>query len=115
MPSIKTALDVSFHAHGVDIQQTHAVELAIKRGIIARICNIKDDPLPYQDNTFDVVFCTEVVEHTFNPIHIIREVNRVLKKGGIFIFSVPNVAAWQKRLLLLVGRNIYYAYDTTKK
>ncbi|MFB3389175.1 class I SAM-dependent methyltransferase [Flavobacterium sp. LAR06] len=45
--------------------------------------------MPFSDNTFDCAFGTEVLEHCPNPEIVLKEVNRVLKKEGIFFFTVP--------------------------
>jgi SAM-dependent methyltransferase len=45
--------------------------------------------LTFQNNTFDIVTCTEVFEHVQNDIKGFSEVHRVLKPGGLFIFTVP--------------------------
>lgn len=44
--------------------------------------------LPYKDRAFDLVVCTEVLEHVNQPIKALREIFRVSKKH--MIFSVPN-------------------------
>ena len=41
------------------------------------------------DNYYDIVICTEVLEHTFNPISACNEIFRILKKGGICYASTP--------------------------
>ena len=43
------------------------------------------------DGTFDYVISTEVLEHTHNPGNYINECNRVLKKNGYLILSIPNI------------------------
>jgi ubiquinone/menaquinone biosynthesis C-methylase UbiE len=43
--------------------------------------------LPYDDNSIDIAYCISVLEHTDNYKFIIQEVNRVLRKGGIFIVT----------------------------
>lgn len=45
--------------------------------------------LPFPDETFDHVLCTEVLEHISDPFLARREILRVLKKGGTAIISVP--------------------------
>lgn len=43
----------------------------------------------FKNNTFDYVFCGEVIEHMEHPENIINEVRRVLKEGGTAIFTTP--------------------------
>lgn len=45
--------------------------------------------LPFETSTFEAVFALEVLEHIFEPIKVIEEVKRVLKKGGYAVFLVP--------------------------
>ena len=50
----------------------------------ADICN-----LPFDDNSFDVVFCNHVLEHITNDTKAMQELYRVMKKGGFGIFQIP--------------------------
>ena len=45
----------------------------------------KDDAnaLPFEDNTFDVVHCHQVLQHVKDPVGILKEMRRVVKPGGI--------------------------------
>jgi SAM-dependent methyltransferase len=45
--------------------------------------------LPFDDNHFDSILCTEVIEHVFNPEEILPELHRVLRPGGIALFTFP--------------------------
>lgn len=45
--------------------------------------------LPFDDGTFDVVICSEVLEHIPDWLGVLDEINRVLKPGGTFVASVP--------------------------
>lgn len=45
--------------------------------------------LPFGDNTFDVVICSEVLEHIEDYAAVLSEIDRVLKPAGIFAASVP--------------------------
>lgn len=46
--------------------------------------------LPYKDSFFDLVICTEVIEHLDDPRQAMSEIKRVLKKGGRFIIEVDS-------------------------
>ena len=46
--------------------------------------------LPYEDNTFDIIFCKSVIEHTHTPEHIFSEAYRILKPNGLFIVMTPD-------------------------
>lgn len=45
--------------------------------------------LPFQDNYFDVVLLTQVIEHLETPLAVLKEIYRVLKEDGILIISWP--------------------------
>lgn len=46
--------------------------------------------IPYQDNSFDVVLCCDVLEHVRDLPKVIAEISRVLKNGGVFIYDTFN-------------------------
>lgn len=46
--------------------------------------------LKFKDGTFDVVVSSDVIEHTPDPAKAVKEMARVLKKGGILALTVPN-------------------------
>ena len=46
---------------------------------------------PFNDSTFDSAVLTQVLEHIFNPDEFLSEINRVLKKNGKLLLSVPFV------------------------
>ncbi len=48
--------------------------------------------LPYKDNSFDLVICTEVLEHLEKPVEAISELKRVSSK--YILFTVPNEPWW---------------------
>jgi SAM-dependent methyltransferase len=49
--------------------------------------------MPVTDSSFDCALCTSVLEHLEEPEHALRECKRVLRSGGIAIYSVPFI--WQ--------------------
>jgi SAM-dependent methyltransferase len=71
---------------------------------VTDVADIAVEPLPYEDNTFDEVRASHVLEHVETVLHwredgkwyrrfprveIMREIYRVLKSGGVAIISVP--------------------------
>lgn len=52
--------------------------------------------LPFADNTFDAVICSEVLEHLHEYRDVIAEIRRVLKPGGSFSATVPH--AWPEKI-----------------
>jgi len=46
--------------------------------------------LPFPDSRFDIVLCTEVIEHTPQPGTAIDELARVLRPGGTLVLTTPN-------------------------
>ena len=63
--------------------------------------------LPFNNDFFDVAYCGEIIEHLFNPDHLLKEVFRVLKKEGRCVITTPNLAGWPNRLMLLFGYQPY--------
>ncbi len=56
---------------------------------------------------FDVVMFADVLEHLPDPLPVLRDYLRFLRPGGSVIVSLPNVALWSVRLMLLAGRFDY--------
>ncbi len=55
------------------------------------IQNVNDDPvLPFDDEYFDAVVITVSVQYLTQPVAVFKEINRILKTGGIFIVSFSN-------------------------
>jgi SAM-dependent methyltransferase len=44
---------------------------------------------PFKESTFDSAICSEVLEHVFEPNLFLKQINKVLKKNGLVIFTLP--------------------------
>ena len=45
--------------------------------------------LPFEENTFDIIFCNHVLEHIQDDTKAMKELYRVMKKGGMGVFQIP--------------------------
>lgn len=60
--------------------------------------------LPYEDASFDGVILSEVIQNIEGHVEILKEVERVLKPGGVLVLSTPNMMSIKSRLhFLLTG------------
>lgn len=54
----------------------------------AHVCDATS--IPYRDATFDIAFADNVLEHLADPKATFKEIARILKPGGLFLFKTPN-------------------------
>ena len=97
---------------GIDFSETMLKEailnnqLFIRKGVLKLVfgdCEI----LPYPDNSFDKVFCINVIYFWKNPLKNLAEINRVLKPNGKFYTGVRNSESMKKMPFTRFGFNIY--------
>jgi SAM-dependent methyltransferase len=75
--------------------------------------NAEKDRFPYPDEYFTTVLCCELIEHLFeDPMHLMSEVNRILKPGGHFVITTPNIASLRALSGILQGYHpgFFHAY-----
>ncbi len=63
--------------------------------------------IPFQDNSFDIVFSGGVLEHFKDPVNIILEQKRILKSGGLLVIGVPytyTLLTIYKHILILFNK-----------
>jgi ubiquinone/menaquinone biosynthesis C-methylase UbiE len=72
------------------------------QGIRVDVVDLNTDALPYRDAAFDLITCTEVVEHVERYRHTFREIFRILKPGGTLIVTTPNVLNLRSRIRYLL-------------
>ena len=54
--------------------------------------DIENIPLPFDDNTFSVILCQDVLEH-IEYVPVLRDLHRILKKGGKLQIRVPHFSS----------------------
>ncbi len=71
------------------------------------------DRFPYPDEYFSTVLCGELIEHlTVDPMHLMGEINRILKPGGHIVLTTPNIGSLRGIAAILVGYHpgVFSAY-----
>jgi glycosyltransferase involved in cell wall biosynthesis/SAM-dependent methyltransferase len=62
------------------------------------------DRFPYDDGYFSTVLCCELVEHlTEDPMHMMGEINRILRPGGHLVLTTPNIGSLRAIAAILAG------------
>jgi SAM-dependent methyltransferase len=64
---------------------------------------------PFEDGTFDVIWCSEVLEHLFDPRFALREMCRVIKPGGRLLVTVPYHGLLKNVLIALFNWDEHFA------
>jgi ubiquinone/menaquinone biosynthesis C-methylase UbiE len=102
---ISAYVEANVHSIGVDLSLN---DLKITRDRFANFAEPDNDAksfglssasaldLPFADNTFDKIICSEVLEHIADYRGALREIERVLKPGGLFCASVPR--RWPEKI-----------------
>jgi SAM-dependent methyltransferase len=65
------------------------------------------EKMEFPEDTFDLVVAWMVVEHLHNPLEALKRIANVLKKSGIFAFSVPNAGSWEFKLFKGYWRGLH--------
>lgn len=88
--------------HGVDIDHRVVTEAQGKQVAVV-LADAGEKPLPYPDGHFDVIMTLGMMDYLVSFDAMLREVNRLLRPGGSVLVSLPNLASWHNRLMLLLG------------
>jgi methionine biosynthesis protein MetW len=74
----------------VDVSEVQLKKAQVK-GIRTYRTDLESGRLPFVDDFFDVVICSETIEHLIDPDNLLQEVHRTLRLGRTFILTFPNV------------------------
>lgn len=89
-------------AVGVEVSSA-AAEAANKHGVAAQVVDIDKGNLPFESASFDFIYCGEVIEHLYDPDHLLDEIHRLLAPKGVAILDTPNLASLLNRFALQLG------------
>ena len=82
------------------------IKKAQEKGIVVYKADL-NKKFPLDDESADVVFANQVIEHLINIDNFVSEVYRVLKPSGYAVVSTENLASWHNIFALLLGNQPY--------
>ena len=100
--------------HGIDLNDLYLPKYPtpqwVERLKITAL-DIENNALPFEDESFDLVIFSEILEHIAikDPKKILAELKRVLRPGGQFMLTVPNMASVGQILALASLQNVMWA------
>jgi 2-polyprenyl-3-methyl-5-hydroxy-6-metoxy-1,4-benzoquinol methylase len=105
----KLAASINCQVIGVDISKKaiNILKKRYKNNNRLRFLSGTAEKIPLQKDSADVVFCFEVLEHLVDPSVCLNEINRILRKGGIALVSVPNWFNLDRLATLSITRNCF--------
>jgi SAM-dependent methyltransferase len=84
---------VADELHGIDLDAdpAEAMKLLASHGQQSKLVRGSIYEMPYEDSSFDLVFCFSVFEHLHAYERGLRETARVMRRGGLFLLGMPAV------------------------
>ena len=113
--------DKKYELYGVDFAENMISEAKINCGKKALFFTADAEKLPFDDNTFDIITCNASFHHYIHPNVVLKEMHRVLKKGGTLIIGEPYIAAVFRPLMNVLtklsteGDYHFYGLNEMKK
>ncbi|MDO8638500.1 MAG: class I SAM-dependent methyltransferase [Candidatus Daviesbacteria bacterium] len=90
---------------GVDTYDS-AIKFARKKYPYLNFIKADAHKLPFKENSYDLIICYETIEHVVNPLLVLKEMRRVLKKDGMAILAMDSGS--------LMFRIIWWFWEKTK-
>lgn|GEM_PF-906070 len=99
--------DYSCRVAGID-GNAYALKKAMARGFyeVHEVADLSMDTLPLGNSTYDFAVNKDVLEHLIDPLHLLREIHRILITGGKLLLHVPNHFPLTGRIRFLFNNNI---------
>lgn len=92
----------------IDISESQIAENSQRLGGITFRQHDVAERFPFESAAFDVIWCSEVLEHLFDPAFALREMNRILKPGGRLLVTVPYHGRLKNLLIALFKFDEHY-------
>jgi len=94
-----TGIDISYAS--LETARKHAKQ----NGLDIDYIESSAENLPFEDNSFELVTCCDVLEHVDDIAKVISEIKRVLKPGGIFVYDTVNRTLMSYLALIFIAQD----------
>ena len=102
---------LNFPVIGIDLKMDRCIPFAKRFDLSLKQCDIERESLPYADKSISFVIFNEVFEHLHkDPLFALSEINRVMTKNGVLLFTTPNLYATHKIFRFLIGSSFNDAW-----
>lgn len=99
----KKIIGLDYDQKQLIIAKNSAKDKNIKNVIFQRL-NL-EEKLKFKNNAFNKILCLDVLEHIVKRKQLLKEINRLLKPGGLAFIAIPNINTSWKKLQKKVGLN----------
>ncbi|MEE8375473.1 MAG: bifunctional 2-polyprenyl-6-hydroxyphenol methylase/3-demethylubiquinol 3-O-methyltransferase UbiG [Acidimicrobiia bacterium] len=100
-----TLSDAGYEVIGIDPSTTSIREA--RDNVQAHFAVAVGENLPFRDDSVDAVTCSEVLEHVEDVAAVVAEISRVLRPGGLLVFSMPNRTALSRLVLIDLAQRFW--------
>ena len=90
------AIKRGWNVYGTELTD-HTIQTAEQKGL--KMSKGKLEDIHFESDFFDLVVCIEVIEHLPYPLSFVKEIERILRKGGFAYISTPNFDSYLRRKL----------------
>ncbi|MEU4289144.1 class I SAM-dependent methyltransferase [Kribbella sp. NPDC026596] len=94
---LQCALDAGYDAYGIDLSPA-AVKWASTRHPGRVFCGLLQEVPEIQDQKYDVIFGSHLIEHLTEPSEFLRQASRLLRPGGLVVMVTPNIRSLLSRV-----------------
>ena len=77
-----------FAVYGVEVN-AYTADIAMNNGL--NVFNGTLEEAHFEDNYFSAIYLGDIIEHVTDPVGLLKECKRILKKGGVVAVSTPNM------------------------
>lgn len=103
---------MGYHVCVIESNKTAAMEasLRVNQVICADLHHMEEIKQQLKHKKFKYIIFADVLEHVYDPLHVLRQYLPLLEDGGKLLISLPNAVNWLNRFCIMLG---FFNYKMT--